>query len=266
MDKGILKYEGSEIHFLRFGKGNRLLIALHGFADEASLFLKLEESLKETYTVYCIDLPFHGLTQWNKKVFDRKDISAIFKMILTKENKERFDLMGFSLGGRIVLKMLFEWIPQVDKFYLIAPDGLDTKWLSKVNLIPGWMKSFLQWILSNPGWVIIMVKRFYHWRLINRFTHNFVCYHIHTKENRNRLFGSWHSLGYFDIKPRKVKSLLKKYSVTIDMYFGTHDEVIPVSAAALLSTDMPNVRVFEIEGGHLLVNKKLNDLLKIQLH
>jgi pimeloyl-ACP methyl ester carboxylesterase len=265
MEKGFLKYENSKVHFYRFGNGNRLLIALHGFADEGAMFLKLEESLKESYTVYSLDLPFHGLTEWDKEEFDEKDISVLFKMILQKENKERFDLMGFSFGGRIVQKMLFEWIPQVDKVFLIAPDGLKTKWLSLVNLMPRWFKSFLKWILLKPDWFINLVKHFYRWGFINRFLHNFVCFHFGTKEKRDRVFHTWYSLGNFKINPKKVKKLLRQYPISVDMYFGSHDKIIPLSTAVLLSAGMPNIRVFEIDAGHLLVDAKLNVLLKTQL-
>ena len=265
MEEGFLKYKNSKVHFYRFGNGSRLLIALHGFADEGAIFLKLRDSLKKTYTVYSLDLPFHGSTEWGKEQFDQKDIGALFKMILQKENKERFDLMGFSFGGRNVQKMLFEWIPQVDKVFLIAPDGLKTKWLSLVNLMPQWLKSFLKWVLLKPDWFINMVKRFYRWGLINRFIHNFVCYHFGAKEKRDRVFHTWYALGNFRINPKKVKKLLRQYPISVDMYFGSQDKIIPLSTAVLLSEDMPNIRVFEIDAGHLLVDTKLNDLLKTQL-
>ena len=264
MDKGILKYENSEIHFLRFGAGEELLIALHGFADKAAMFLKLEESLKTKYVVYCLDLPFHGATKWNKPQFDQEDISCIFKVILKKENKERFDLMGFSLGGRIVQKMLFEWIPKVNKVYLIAPDGLDTKWFN-ASMVPQWFKSSLKWLLRKPEWFIKTIKHLHKWGLITRFIHNFTYYHIHTKEKRDRIFSVWYSLRYFRINVRKVKNLLRKYPIPIELYFGSRDEVIPASTGILLAEGMPNIRLHEIEEGHLLIDHKLNDLLKRQL-
>lgn len=265
MQKGFLKYQDSKIHFHRFGKGEKLLIALHGFADESSLFLKLENSLKEKYTIYSIDLPFHGLTQWGKNNFDRKDISAIFRIILEKENKDRLDLMGYSLGGRIVQKMLFEWIDRLETIYLIAPDGLATKWFFNVNLMPRWFKSFVKWLLSKPDWFIRMIKRFYRWGWISRFIYNFAYYHIHTKEKRERIFCTWHSLEHFRLYPGKVKKLLKKYPIPVYIYLGTRDEVIPQSVGKILGTNMTNVQVFEIEEGHLLIDEKLNELLKKQL-
>lgn len=265
MDTGFLKYKKSAVHFKRFGAGQSLLIALHGFADEASMFSVLQNSLGEKYTVYCLDLPYHGLTKWRGEAFDQKDIIAVVKIILEKESKQRFDLMGFSMGGRIVQKILFDCIENVDKVYLIAPDGLDTKWMFKVNLIPGFLKSFLKWILQKPNWFIKLIRQLYHWKLISRFIYNFVYYHLHTEKKSARLFNTWRALDHFRIQPRKVKKLLQEYNLPVALYLGNRDEVVPLASAKLLSEDMPNVKVYVLDEGHLLVNDQLDQLLAQQL-
>lgn len=262
MDKGFLQYETSEVHYLRFGKGTQLLIALHGFADEASLFLELKKSLEDKYIVYCLDLPYHGATRWDKLQFDPKDMSALFDIILKKENKNRFDIMGYSMGGRIVQKMLFKRIEEIDTIYLIAPDGLETKWMFNVNLMPRWVKRLLRWLLRDPDWFIGLLKRLKDWGVITRFIYNFAYYHIQTEKKRTRIFNTWNSIGKFKLWPPGVRQLLKKHPVRVELFFGSRDEIIPVSAAGKLNRDMLNVRTHIIEEGHLLVDHKLDELLQ----
>ncbi len=262
MDKGFLKYENSKVHYIRFGNGDRLLIALHGFADEAALFLELKESLENHYTVYCLDLPYHGQTIWQKLQFDPADISALFDLILKKESKDRFDLMGYSMGGRIVQKMLFKRILEVDKVYLIAPDGLETKWIFNVNLMPRGIKTFLRYVLKKPDWFIRLLGGLKRVGLITKFVHNFVLYHISSTRKRERIFNTWNSIGKFRLWPPGVKRLLKEHQLSVELFFGSQDEIIPVSAAKRLNTNMPNIRTHIIEEGHLLVDHKLNQLLK----
>jgi len=262
MDKNFLKYKNNAVHYLRFGHGAKLLIALHGFADQAEMFLGLEESLKNEYTVYCLDLPFHGLTKWDKQEYDRKDVAAIFEMILKKENRERLDLMGFSLGGRIVQKMLFEWHDKVDKVFLIAPYGLTTN----ASVVPQWVKSFLNNILQKPTWFIKLIKVLRQVGLINRFHYSFAYHHVHTEERRNRLFRTWRSLHYFKLKPSKVKSLFKNKNIKVELYFGAKDKIIPVALGEKLSDGLPNVSLHVLNTNHKLINGELNELLKKQLH
>lgn len=258
MDKDFFKYKNAEVHFVRFGHGTKLLIALHGFANKGEIFLTLKESLEKEYTVYCIDLPFHGLTNWPYVEYTREDISALFKMILEKEHKKRFDIMGFSLGGRIVQKMLFEWYEQIDRVFLIAPYGLD----NNLNIIPQWGKSLLNRILQKPGWLIKLSKGLYKVGLLPKFYHNFANYHIHTEEKRNRLFKTWYSLYHFKLQPQKVKSFLKEKNVEVDLYFGAKDKIIPVSLGEKLSEGLPSVKLHVLDSSHLLINQELNNLLK----
>ena len=265
MDTGFIKYKKSSIHYYRFGTGSELLIALHGFADQGKLFGALEPSLSDHYTVYAIDLPFHGKTKWAANHFDQKDLSGIIQKIREREGKDRINFMGYSMGGRLVQKLLFEWIPKVDKVYLIAPDGLKTKWMFNVNMMPMPLRHLIHWLLRNPNWLIWVIKKSYRWGLISKFIHDFSYYHISTEEKRDRIFNTWYSLDSFVLHPKKVKNLLQKYPVMVEMYFGTRDEVIPPESGKLLSEGLDNVHLNLIEEGHLLLDEKLDRLLRVQL-
>lgn len=265
MQEGFIKYEKSTIRYLRFGEGKRLLIALHGFAESADTFKALKESLSPNYLVYAIDLPFHGKTEWSKDVYNLNDISAIFDYILKKENKSKLDLMGYSMGGRIVQKMLFDWIDKVGEIYLIAPDGLKTKGLFSAHRTPLLLRILLKRMVSNPDWMLSFSSRLKSWGLINFFTSSFVSHHLKTKQHRDRLFNTWLSLNDFVIYPQKIKRLLKEKSIPVELYFGTKDKIIPASFGKYLSKEMANVNLNLLEEGHLLLGEKLNKLLINQL-
>jgi len=261
MDHCFLDYKKSKVHALRFGHGDQLLIALHGFADTAALFTVLQKSLESKYTIYAIDLPFHGKTIWDKQYYDRADISAIFQLILDKENKERFDLMGFSLGGRIVQKMLFEWQDQIDQVHLIAPYGLSFN----ASWVPQWIKALLYRMLHQPKWMISLASLLNRWKLLKPFHYKFVQYHIANKMNRDRLFYTWQSLHYFKLQPKKVKVLLAKSSMKVDLYFGAKDKVIPVSQGQQLSEGLAHVDLHILDTGHRLVGEELANFLEKEI-
>ncbi len=258
MEKGFLKYKKSNVHYYRFGQGDQLLIALHGFVDDGALFYELEESLKHKYIVYAIDLPYHGKTVWEKPLYDQSDFNAIFKMILEKEKKARFDLMGFSLGGRIALKMLLEWSSTIDTTFLIAPDGLK----AKSDLTPFWLRSFLKSLLKYPGWLIALTKAMNKMKLLSYFHFKFVRHHISTKEKRDRLFNTWKAQYYFNPNIREMRSFLKSNPMRVELFFGRNDKIIPTSIGEALSKDLPNVHLNIVDSGHQLVNEKLNEQLK----
>ncbi len=265
METKFLDYKDSKVHYVQFGTGEELLIAFHGFADQGALFHNLKNSLSPYYTVYALDLPFHGKTQWSANNFNKKDLSNILRIICQKEGKERISLMGYSMGGRLVQKLLFDWIHTIDKIYLIAPDGLATKWMFNFNMMPMSLRHMMHWLLNNPNWMIWLIKKCYRWGLISKFIHDFAYYHISTKEKRDRIFNTWYSLRNFSFNSKKVKALLANSSVPVSLYFGTRDEVIPPESGKIISEGLKNIETYLIDEGHLLIDEKLDTLLEEQL-
>jgi pimeloyl-ACP methyl ester carboxylesterase len=265
MEDGFLEYKNSKIYFLKFGNGEKLLIALHGFGDQASVFLPLEPALKKDYTVYALDLPFHGQTQWQGDSFSKKNMIYIFELILKREHKTRFELMGFSFGGRIILSSLLETISKLDKIYLIAPDGVKTRGIFNAMLVPVWLRRFIKKQINHPDWVIKIMEKAYQIGLLTKFNFSFIRHNISTQQRRERIFNTWISLSDFSVNLKKSRNVLKEYSIPVELYFGKLDKIIPLKAGEKLSNGMPNIRLNILEEGHLLLNEKLNDLISDQL-
>lgn len=260
-----LSYQDARIHYHRFGEGKKLLIALHGFGDRAQLFSVLEPALRAHYTVFALDLPFHGLTDWHKKEFTQKDLLAIFRLIQKSSGQEKFDLMAYSFGGRLAISILPQLHSSLEQLYLIAPDGIQTKWMYSVDRVPYRLRLFCFWLLRNPDWFLRFLKTIYRIGLISRFIYDFTAYHISAPERRNRLMGCWLSMSHFYSKPKRVKNFIKQKGIPTHLYFGARDEVIPLSAGQWFDKEVDNIHLHIIEEGHLLVNEKLAQLLVFQL-
>ena len=89
MRVSLLDFSASRLRLLRFGSGERLLIALHGFGDKAELFAPPAKALGTEYTVIAFDLPFHGETEWRQNVFSKTDLAFILRQIMAAEGRER---------------------------------------------------------------------------------------------------------------------------------------------------------------------------------
>ncbi|MEL6718432.1 MAG: alpha/beta hydrolase, partial [Bacteroidota bacterium] len=254
------------ITYRKFGEGEELLIAIHGFSDRASLFEVLEDGLGKKYTVYAFDLPYHGQTEWREDYFDKKDVLSFIQLILKQEQKDSFALMGYSMGGRIIQVILSEIIEKVAQLYLIAPDGINTKWMFNVNQFPMFVRHYLRRTLRKPERFFRMLHWFYNKKFITKFIHDFAYNHLKTPERRHRLFCTWNAIHHFKTHPKKFKELLKKYQLSTDLYYGRRDEVIQVSSGEWLSEGLPHVRLHILDEGHLLIDQSLNQLLDQQLN
>jgi len=259
--KDYLSFRNSKVHYVSFGEGEELLICFHGFGDRANMFTALRPSLSSRFKVYAIDLPFHGQTEWTQDRFHKQDIITLIQLILKKESKQKFSLMGFSYGGRVVQSLLKDFEGQLNNIFLLAPDGIKTKWMFNTYLVPQWFRYVIRRALKNPEWLIKTLGGLRKVGLISKFVHDFGVNHIITKDRRDRIFCFWLSLNDFKLQKKKVKQQLKEMKIPIYLFFGKRDEVIPVSAGKWLADGLPNAQLFLLEEGHLLVDRELDGLL-----
>src|ERR1035437_6177764 len=114
-----------QLHYLKMGSGKRLLLAFHGYSNDAELYRPLQEYLSKDYTILSFDLPHHGKSKWAEDIqFTKKDLMTMVETLKAEYHVDKVSLLGYSMGGRVCLTIL-EYMPaSIDKVALIATDGL----------------------------------------------------------------------------------------------------------------------------------------------
>ncbi len=257
MESFFLDHPHGRIHTLRFGRGEKLLIALHGFSDRARMFSVLQDALGENYRVVAIDWPFHGQTEWNKKTFTKQDLLEIIGQVAGHEGKKRFNLMGFSFGARLAQAMLPELAPQLDKLYLLSPDGVKTKGMTIAVHTPMWVRKLLYRMLKKPDWFVAMLNFGRRVGVVPVLIHHFLSNNLTRPERFQRTFGCWLALDSFYLRRRNIKAILQETGLPADVYIGKNDPMLGQKALQNLFGDIPNVRLIMLEEGHRLVGEGL---------
>jgi pimeloyl-ACP methyl ester carboxylesterase len=263
MQSIILPYREARIHCLRFGHGPQLLIAFHGFGDRARMFAVLEDGLAEKYTVVAVDWPLHGQTEWPDLTFNKEDLLAIIRLILVEEGKTRFSIMGFSFGARLVQSMLPELAGQLDKLYLLSPDGVKTKGMTIAVRTPIWLRKFLYHSLHKPQWFLSLLQLGRKVGVVPPLIQHFLSTNLTRTDRFRRTFGCWLSLDAFYLPRHKIKEILKESKLPTDVYFGTKDEMIRFDTLKKMTEGLPNVRLFLLNEGHRLVGESLKNKLSV---
>jgi len=121
----------SSIDYYYSLNGNIPLICFHGYGEDAGSFLFLEKALPPGYSLFAINLPFHGQTSWDEKeTFSAARLAGILRLMLDKHfiplypDHQPLVLAGYSLGGRVVLSLYEQIAGDVQKLVLLAPNGL----------------------------------------------------------------------------------------------------------------------------------------------
>ncbi|MDW7695508.1 alpha/beta hydrolase [Flammeovirgaceae bacterium SG7u.111] len=259
METDFLRYKNSKIEFRKHGTGNTLLVAFHGFSDKAAIFDIIRPSLEKDFTLFAISFPYHGATDWQEGHFTKNDIAEIIQLILQKEKKERFALMGYSMGGKVTLNMIPFFAEKLEKVILLAPDGIKTHPLYDVNALPDWYMNLFKTLLKAPKLFFKLTKLLYKWRILSKFLYDFTINHFSTEQQRKRFFYVSASIKTFKPDLLKVKQLLNQQQISTSLFLGKRDEVIPPVVGPIFSEGLERCKVHYLPKGHLLIDEELND-------
>ncbi len=234
---------------LRWGSGSKLLIACHGYGDQATQFAPLTSALGDTFTIYAIDLPYHGKTEWAGP-YAATDLVQLIEWIMQKEAVERCSLLGFSFGGRLALCLWPLLVERLEGLYLLAPDGLETKASRGISWLPMAGRRLLINSLQNPAWFLKLVDRLHRVGLVAAFPKRFLDHHLSDDQRRARLFHTWLIVDNFSLQKKKLLVALRESSIPVVLCFGEKDDIVPARVGTSLAAAGPMVHLQLLPSGH----------------
>ncbi len=247
------------------GEGPLLFIAFHGFANSSDYLLPLANEIGDLAKIYILDLPFHGQTIWNNPYYDTSDIISVCDYILSLENATSFSLIGFSMGGRIAAKLV-ELIPaKIDRIYLISPDGFNTRWIRHFDKFPQKLRSKISnW--SKIEKVLLKTSKFLSKTgAIDEFPYKFFKKHLSTAEHKNRLFGSWMSLKHFNLRLKRIQTVLENQDKKMYLIFGNRDPLVKSKKASKRGKVLKSAIQYQMDTGHRVSAGELAPFFKDSL-
>lgn len=256
MQEKTLAFRNSLINYRRSGEGPELLLCFHGYGENARAFDFLAKHIGNQYTVYAIELPFHGNTQWKEGLlFTGTDLLEILDLLFSKEPS--FTLMGFSLGGRVALS-LYQLIPQrVNKMVLLAPDGLKVNgwyWLATQTRLGN---RFFSFTMRHPGWFLWILHGMKKLRMINTSIYKFVDYYIGSQQIRDDLYTRWTTFRRLKPDLKKIRQQIKEHQTKVRLVYGRHDRIILSSTGEKFRKGIESCCSLEIiASGHQVLHEK----------
>jgi len=226
------------------------MLAFHGFGQSAEYFQPFEV-LSSQYTLYCFDLPHHGVTNWDEShVVDKSSLKTFFDRFFSSNDISEFSIAAFSLGGKFLLTLLELYPTKINSLILIAPDGV------KVNV---WYKlatgySLFHWIfkfiVNNPSPLFISTDFLRNVGILNKSVLRFIKAHMDTLEKRKQVYLVWNSFKLLKFRERDIIYLINQNNIQSYLYLGKHDRVIPESKFRRFIRSVENLKLFEFNNGH----------------
>lgn len=239
-----------------YGKGEKLLLCLHGFGENGNSFSFLEKFIGHQYTILAIDLPFNGNTEWNEKLnFTPEDLNAIIQLI--KPNAYPFTLLGYSMGGRIALHFFEKYPSLINQVILIAPDGIYQNtiyWFATHT----WLgNKIFHTIIKKPKWLLQLVRLSHSFKIINGVIKKYLLLLLSSSHNRMLLYNRWMSLRMFRPDWNKIQNLTRVHKTPLNILMGIYDSfIIYKKIKKRIGSNSEYVHIKALKIGHQLLQKE----------
>jgi pimeloyl-ACP methyl ester carboxylesterase len=215
--------DGGLIHCRQTGRGPKLAVCLHGFADDATRFSPLAEELSDVFTVVMPDLPAHGSTQWQSSEFTVQHMLALIKAILSHKGHATCTIIAHSWGARLTIPSLPYLLNYVEQVWLIAPGGFEkgSRWGGEL-LSSTCRNSLINHVVNKPGAWLTLVKIARKLKLLSSGQASFFSSVLINHRKTSQLAFVWRNLPNFSIRSTPTTKL----KLPIFFVVGTKDMLI----------------------------------------
>jgi pimeloyl-ACP methyl ester carboxylesterase len=226
---GLLTFEYREIvlNYYKIGNGPATMLAFHGFGQDASVFSPLEEELGRDFTIYSINLFFHG-SKWpfGEKPLEVDLLEEIFSKFLSQAGIERFSLIAYSIGAKFAMVISHRFSRVVDRILLLAPDGLKLNFWYRLATGTALTRSVFRFFIDHGTVFLGITKLAAGIRLVHASTVRFVNSQMANAGKREKVFLTWVVFRKLFIKSGLLASKLNENKVQIFIFIGEMDRII----------------------------------------
>ncbi len=260
--EGNFHYKNSKFHYTRYGHGIEPLIAFHGFGQNGQMFAPVKETFAHKYTIYSFDFAYHGKTEWKEATACTKaETIAMLKAFMQEHGFEKSSLMGFSMGGRIAMSLIADLAPVLTEVFLLSPDGISERVYYRDVLANRFGDVAFKQMLKHPEILINATQLFSKVGLTKKYVADYAKSYLGEERRRKRIYNIWLSMQTFRTNLTRVRSAVERNHLKVYLLWGKRDKVLPVEYAHRFKKAVPQCELILLDGGHFIVNEKLNPVI-----
>ncbi|KYG73190.1 alpha/beta fold hydrolase [Roseivirga echinicomitans] len=240
------------LNYTIWNGGENVMLCFHGFGLDHSSFKIVWESLKETHTIYSFDLPYHGTSEFprNEQTLLRKDWLEFMEKFLADEHINRFEVMGYSMGGKYAMITAELFPDKIKHLHLIAPDGITTHFSYRFSTYPFLFRKLFKTQIESPWFFKALVKTLRTLKTMNNYSLRFAESQMDTEFKRSQVYHSWVNLRHFLPNLNSLAAQINEHHTPTTFYIGKHDKVIGTKTIEPLHKLLPNSELVMLESGH----------------
>lgn len=262
MESNFIVIEKQQIAYQVIGKGPKLMLAFHGFDEDSDKFKILQPSLGEQYTVVAIDLPFHGNTIWDEHILlAPHHLKKLVEELMIRFAKKKISIIGYSLGGKVVMSLISLIPSKIDKVILIAPDGIKNNVWYNISTYPSLGRALFRLFINSPYPFMLLLRLLNFLKIINDGTMKIVKLRGETREKRLKVYNTWLCLRELEDNMNMIKEKMNEHHIKVYLIFGKYDPVIKPVLGKSFAEGLKQCKLIILDKGHNLMKDYLNETL-----
>ncbi|WP_303312586.1 alpha/beta fold hydrolase [Hymenobacter sp. BT730] len=242
----------THLHYQRYGSGPRVILAFHGYGQGESYWRSLIDALGSGVTVYAFDLFYHGRSRLARPdaPLRKKRLGELLHDFLQEQQLTRFGLLAFSMGAKFALTVLENHPQQVEKIWLIAPDGLQRQFWYSLATSPAIMRGVLGRAVLRPQRLLGLLDTLAQRRLVSSGLVRFAQWQLDSREKRLRVYRSWTGFRHLTFDLAHLRRLLNTHQIPVTFFLGQHDQVIPYAGLQPFINGLEHAHTVVLNAGH----------------
>ncbi|MDN3202796.1 alpha/beta fold hydrolase [Algoriphagus sediminis] len=241
-----------KLHYLRKGSGPNITLIFHGFGQTHKDMLPLDKIRKEKDSFIYIDMFYHGRSIWQNSevLLDKEKWKILIESLLMELEAKSFNLIGFSMGGKLSL-LTYELIPnRVERMILLGPDGIKTgKWYN-TSSYPDFFSPALKRVVFKPQRVFAITKGLKKVGVLDKSIYKFVTTQMQSRSKRAQVYFVWKVFGRIQLNIGKIIREARAKKTPFDLFIGEFDAMITLSNVEKFSKKIQQLELKILPVGH----------------
>ncbi|HTM99944.1 MAG TPA: alpha/beta hydrolase [Pedobacter sp.] len=252
------------LHYYRFGEGEKVMLCFHGYGMHGRQFKWLKERFGNEYTFYGFDLFFHEQTELKdnaiaqiKKGLSKTEFCDIISSFCKSQSIEGFSIMAYSLGTNYAVVMAESGLFKIDTLYLMAPAFLKIPPIFKMLARNALANLVFRKVLLSKNGVKLMLSFSKGIGVIDSKNHEILKKEMATPDLRFAFYATVTYLRFLRPVQQKLVENLNKQAIKCFFIFGERDQMFPQHIADGMIAQLNFAQKVVLDEDHDLVNANL---------
>lgn len=249
------------------GHGQYALLIFHGFGRSHRDFTAFVENLHPIFTIYAFDIFFHeGSNIGNRKPdanpLKPEELKEYIQKFMQHIGAEKIWMMGYSLGGRIALKIAEIMPENTGGLYLFAPDGLKVNAWYAISSFTSPGRALFRFFIKHNRFFMKTLNFLNRIKIVSDKRKAFILANVETTQMQWQVYNVWTFLRFIQPQLKVLSASLSANEVSVDLFLGKYDRIIPVKNARKLKKLFPKLHLHVLQCGHLMLTPRIAQKIK----